>query len=240
MTTPVQVLELRSVRGTGGGPEKTILAGAAQADSRRIRVTVCYIRDRRDAGFGIAARAADAGLDYVEILERHSLDRAIWPALRRLVRDRGIDIVHAHEYKTDLLALLLARSDGVVPLATAHGWTGHSRRERLVYYPADRRLLRRFPAVIAVSSEIRQTLLASGVPPARITTIANGIEASRFRRVIDLGEGDLASLKRGGRSASRAAISSSAPSDAWSPRSGSTSCCRPCATCARGACPSGS
>jgi hypothetical protein len=28
--TPIKVLELRSVRGTGGGPEKTILAGAAR------------------------------------------------------------------------------------------------------------------------------------------------------------------------------------------------------------------
>ena len=34
---PIRVLELRSVRGTGGGPEKTILLGAARADPARIR-----------------------------------------------------------------------------------------------------------------------------------------------------------------------------------------------------------
>ena len=32
MTAPIRVLELRSVRGTGGGPEKTILLGAARTD----------------------------------------------------------------------------------------------------------------------------------------------------------------------------------------------------------------
>lgn len=182
MTPPVHVLELRSVRGTGGGPEKTILTGAQRTDPRRIRVTVCYIRDRRDSLFGVDTRAARAGVDYVEIHERHSFDHAVWPALRVLVQERQINIVHAHDYKTDLLALLLARSDRVIPLATAHGWTGHSRRERWLYYPADRRLLRRFPAVIAVSSEIRRTLVAAGVRADRVATIVNGIAAGAFRR----------------------------------------------------------
>jgi hypothetical protein len=32
MTAPVPVLELRSVRGTGGGPEKTIKLGTGRND----------------------------------------------------------------------------------------------------------------------------------------------------------------------------------------------------------------
>src|SRR2546423_10144069 len=102
---PVRVLELRCVRGTGGGPEKTILHGAALADSARVAVTVCYLRDRADAQFEIRARASALALDYVELQERHSFDASVWSALVRLVRDRSIDIVHAHDYKTDLLAL---------------------------------------------------------------------------------------------------------------------------------------
>src|SRR6059058_5705077 len=65
MSDPVRVLELRSVRGTGGGPEKTILHGAALADSGRVAVTVCYLRDPADPCFEIGARAAVLGLDYV-------------------------------------------------------------------------------------------------------------------------------------------------------------------------------
>src|SRR5499427_11031006 len=102
-TEHLRILELRSVRGTGGGPEKTILLGAQRA-ARRFPVTVCYIRDARDHTFGIAERASRLGIDYVEIVEHGSLDRTIWPALRTLVRVRGIDLVHAHDYKTDLLA----------------------------------------------------------------------------------------------------------------------------------------
>src|SRR5687768_15152196 len=101
MTTtrrPVRVLEFRSVRGTGGGPEKTILLGAAMADVSRVQVTVCYIRDRRDGVFAIDERAAKAGVDYIEVREQHSFDVSIWDKLRTIVRERNIDIIHAHEY----------------------------------------------------------------------------------------------------------------------------------------------
>src|SRR4051794_7448002 len=109
MAHPIRILELRSVRGTGGGPEKTILHGAALADRTRFAITVCYIRDARDRTYAIDRSAADLDVDFVEVWERHSLDPAIWPQLKRVIRERSIQIVHAHEYKTDLLALLLSR-----------------------------------------------------------------------------------------------------------------------------------
>lgn len=179
---PVRVLELRSVRGTGGGPEKTILLGAAMADPRRTHVTVCYLRDERDGVFSIHERAASQHVDYVEVPERHSFDPRVWVQLRRLIAERQIDLLHAHDYKTDLLALLLARATGVRALATVHGWTGHSTRERMCYYPADKRVLARYPRLIAVSSQIARELVDHGANPTRVTTILNAIDHRHFRR----------------------------------------------------------
>jgi len=133
--------------------------------------------------FGIDRRAAAAGVDYVEVCERHSFDPSIWRPLREMVRARAIDVVHAHDYKTNLLAWLLGRSTGVVPLSTAHGWTGHSWRERLVYYPADKRVLGRLPVVVAVSSDVRADLVAHGCRPERVRVLLNGIDHLAFRRV---------------------------------------------------------
>jgi glycosyltransferase involved in cell wall biosynthesis len=179
---PVQVLELRSVRGTGGGPEKTILLGAAMSDPTRVKVTVCYIRDVRDPVFRIDERARSAGVDYVEVRERHSADPAIWGPLKRLAAERQVDVVHAHEYKTDLLAWALSRRLRMGLMATAHGWTGHSSRERLVYYPADKRLLARYPLVLAVSSQVRSELIDHGADPSRVRVLLNGIDHRLFRR----------------------------------------------------------
>ena len=182
MSAPIRVLELRTVRGTGGGPEKTILAGTARTDRSAFAITVCYIRDARDEVYSVDRKAAPLGLDYVEIVERHSLDPSIWPRLRQIVRDRHIDIVHAHDYKTDLLAWLLARREGILPLATVHGWTGHTRRERWMYYPADKRVLARFARLIAVSGDVRRELVGAGAPDDRVVTVLNGIDPGAFRR----------------------------------------------------------
>ncbi|MEO8483636.1 MAG: glycosyltransferase [Acidobacteriota bacterium] len=180
----IRVLELRSVRGTGGGPEKTILFGAARA-AADIDVLVCYIRDKRDTTFSLGQRAAQIGVNYVEVDERHSLDPKVVPQLAQLIRDRGIDLVHAHEYKTDLLGLWLARQTGVVPLATAHGWTGQSPRERFVYYPVDKFLLARYPRVIAVSTDIKNQLIRHGARAERVTVILNSIDPGNFRRLAE-------------------------------------------------------
>jgi glycosyltransferase involved in cell wall biosynthesis len=179
---PIRVLELRSVFGTGGGPEKTILLGTARTDPSRFAITVCYIRDERDPVFSIDAKYAGMSIDYVELRERSSFDWRIWKALRTLVREKQIDIVHAHEYKTDVLAYLLSKVEPIIALSTAHGWTGHSSREAWVYYPLDKRALARYPRVVAVSNDIRRELIRHGARPERVTTVLNGIDHRQFHR----------------------------------------------------------
>lgn len=178
---PIRILELRSVRGTGGGPEKTILLGTAQTDPDRFDVTVCYLRDARDTEFNLAARAKGLNINYLEIEERHSFDWRIWPQLARLVQSRSIDIVHAHDYKTDFLAMILSRAQGIVAMATVHGWIRNTWRERF-YNRADLHLLARFPAVIAVSGPIKALLVRHGVPPDRVHQIPNGVDHRLFRK----------------------------------------------------------
>ena len=182
MTRPIRVLELRSVRGTGGGPEKTILLGSARTNPQRFAVTVCYLRDRRDPIFNVDTKAADLPVNYVELLESRSFDPTIFARLRRLVHARDIDIVHSHDYKTNVIAWLLSKCEAVVPLSTAHGWTGHSARERWLYYPLDKRVLMMFPRVIAVSSDARRELLDRGVKPENVSVILNGIDHTLFCR----------------------------------------------------------
>src|SRR5262249_9962890 len=116
-----------------------------------------------------------------EVRERHSFDFRIFGALRTLVTDRRIDIIHSHDYKTDLLASWVARRTPAIPISTAHGWTGQSTRERLIYYPAGKRLLARFPRVIAVSSDIKHDLIRHGARAARVVVILNAIDAAAFR-----------------------------------------------------------
>jgi glycosyltransferase involved in cell wall biosynthesis len=181
MSEPIRVLELRSVWGTGGGPDKTILIGTKYTDTSRFAITVCYVRDKRDQVFSIDRRARDLGLDYVEVEERNSFDPRIWPALRRILRERRIQIIHAHDHKTDALAWGLAKAEPVIPMSTAHGFAGRSWNERF-YYAVEKRLLARFPQVVAVSQKIKAELVRTGSRPERVEVINNAIDPEAFRR----------------------------------------------------------
>jgi glycosyltransferase involved in cell wall biosynthesis len=66
-------------------------------------------------------------------------------------------------------------------VATVHGWPVRTRRERFVYYPADRRLLRSFPLVFAVADDLRDRLLAAGVEANRVVTLPNAVDVEVFR-----------------------------------------------------------
>jgi glycosyltransferase involved in cell wall biosynthesis len=182
MTRPIRILELRSVWGTGGGPEKTILLGTARTDPARFDITVCYLRDRRDPIFSVDRKASSLPVNYTELVEAHSFDPTVVSRLRRIVRERRIDILHAHDYKTNVLAWLVARVENVIPLSTVHGWTGHSWKERMVYYPVDKRILGLYPRVITVSSDTRIELIKAGASPNRITVVLNGIDPDAFHR----------------------------------------------------------
>jgi glycosyltransferase involved in cell wall biosynthesis len=98
------------------------------------------------------------------------------------VSDRAIDLVHSHDYKTDALALMLARSTGVIPLATAHGWAGDTRRETLFYYPLNKWMLARFPTVVAVSRPIRESIIKAGGEPERVIVLQNAIDSDLYSR----------------------------------------------------------
>ena len=77
MTTAkkINVLHLRSCRGTGGGPEKTILFSAKEADPESFRLHVAYLKSRNDPEFDLAERARKLGIeDFVTIDEDYKFD----------------------------------------------------------------------------------------------------------------------------------------------------------------------
>jgi glycosyltransferase involved in cell wall biosynthesis len=93
--------------------------------------------------------------------------------LRRLVRERRFDLVHAHVYASAAASALATVGTGVPLVVTEHtegAWQG--RLARLV----SRFIYRRARRVIAVSSSIRGRLIGrDGVPPEKISVIPNAV-----------------------------------------------------------------
>lgn len=100
----------------------------------------------------------------------------------RLFRHRSIDIVHAHRYKENLLAWIVAKALGVSSrFSTIHGmpeWHGQHKQARIQALASlNLCLLKRgFSKTVAVSHEIERTLHDDyGFPRNQLAVIHNGV-----------------------------------------------------------------
>lgn len=176
----LRILELRSTYRDGGGPDKTILLSAAQHDRRAYEVHCLYLRGAWDDAFNIGKRAAKLGVSFEEVLEQRALDPRAWTELVARARHFRPDIVHTHDYKTDVLGLLLRPfMRHAVLMATAHGWTQDNSRMNL-YNQLDRRALRLYDHVVAVSEATAAHLTVAGISPSRMSILYNGIDVTTW------------------------------------------------------------
>ena len=176
------VLHVRIVTEQGGGPEKTILASPRFLENTSYRVLTAYLHNRNDPDFpALRARAEREGCPLIPVPDRHPFDPAVLHRLARICREERVRIWHGHDYKSNLLGLLLRRRLGLHLVTTVHGWIPGGRKMRL-YHAIDRFCLRRYDRVIAVSDDLHRRCLGCGVPAARMVQVENGIDTDRFRR----------------------------------------------------------
>jgi glycosyltransferase involved in cell wall biosynthesis len=175
---PVRLLELRNTYKWGGGPDKTILLSAEKHDPARVEVVVAYIRDANDQEFSIGDKARARGLTFYEIEERGKLDLRVVGALQQIVLRHDINVIHSHDYKSDLFAYLLRRklrNRRPAVICTLHGWALLGVRG-YAYWLLDLFLMRRFDHVIAVSQATKEEIVGAGVPAELISVIHNAID----------------------------------------------------------------
>jgi glycosyltransferase involved in cell wall biosynthesis len=174
----IRLLELRNTYKWGGGPDKTILLSAQLHDKAHVSVVVAYIRDAHDREFRIAEKAQVCGLTFYEIEEQGKLDLRVIRAIRDIIIRHDINIIHAHDYKSDLFAYLVHRwlwRRRIALLSTAHAWVILGPRGEL-YRRLDLFLMRRFDHLIAVSHATKREMVAAGVPESAISVIHNAID----------------------------------------------------------------
>lgn len=176
------VLHARVVTGRGGGPEKTILSNARFLAPYGYQCLSVYMHPPGDPGFEeIRCRAAACEAPLVGIEDRGPCDLRVLRQLFAVCRERHVAIWHGHDYKSNVLGLLLKRFHPMKLVSTVHGWGVTGGRAPL-YYRIDRRALRHYDRILCVADELRERCLASGVPADRCQVLENGIDLHQFTR----------------------------------------------------------
>jgi len=128
-------------------------------------------------GTPLYERAGSSGIRTAAWRPRGELDALSALTVRRLVKSERARIIHAHTAHALTLALIARMGlSGVRVVASRRvSFTLRSRLSRRKYRAAD--------AVVAVSGEIRDGLLAEGLDPAKVCVIHSGVDLGRFERL---------------------------------------------------------
>ncbi|MFO0000153.1 MAG: glycosyltransferase, partial [bacterium] len=116
------------------------------------------------AGLRPGVRPVEGELDGV----RTGLPRAAW-LIHKVLREGGHRAVICNSVATTLIARAAAPSGQVPIVNVAHGWPAAG-------YPRVGKALRAADRVVAVSDEVRQRLIAAGMPPKSVVVVQNGVD----------------------------------------------------------------
>lgn len=178
---PLNILHLRDTYEIGG-PGKTILETHRAINRERFRLFLgVFAIGEEDATTPFTAEAKRIGLPVHVVRGGNRYDPRLIGGVIDLVKSLRIDIVHAHEVKSDVIAYLAAQFHAVPIVTTLHGWIGNGLKQRAMI-ALDKRIVRGFDRVIAVSRRIEQDLTAAGVPSDKICLVHNAIVVERYQR----------------------------------------------------------
>jgi len=163
----LRVLHVDTEHGWRGGERQALLL--ARELSRRGHGSVVAAR----LGEPLAVRAAEAGLVVVDSSPLGEIDpRAAW-RLRRAIRKRDINVVHAHTAHAVAVAGLATVGINV-PLVVS----------RRVDFPlrtnaGTRWKYGRASVIVAISNAVARVLVASGIASDRIVVVPDGVDVTR-------------------------------------------------------------
>jgi sugar transferase (PEP-CTERM/EpsH1 system associated) len=156
-----------------GGAESVLINLAQGLDRDRYRSLVCLLSE------GWLKRELDRRrIETLVIPQPRSLDVPWLLRVRQLLRERGIHVMHSHEFATNVYASFLSRLTGIPTIATTHGknyYAGKWRRRAAYRFAA------RNSVMVAVSEDLKRFMAERvGIPPGRIRVVHNGIDLRRY------------------------------------------------------------
>jgi len=164
------ILHLSSSSGPGGA-ETVVASVASGLHPSRYRSLVCLFRD----GW-LRHHCEQLGLETHIIPINGMLDFAWLQQFHRLLRDRRVSLIHAHEFGANTYGTLAGRLARVPVVATVHGRGYYADRghRRLAY-----RAVSRAAAMVVVSEEVKRFVVErTGASARRVRVVYNGIRTA--------------------------------------------------------------
>ena len=158
-----------------GGIERKIVEVLPRLDRDRFEVSLVCLRELGP----LAAELEAEGIQVDCLPFRRRWDVGAIRRLAGLMRDRRIDIVHSHMYRSNVPATVAAHLAGLPHVWTQVHNVGTWETRRQLFL--DRFLCRWREGIIAVSDQVRREVIERlRLPPRKVRLIYNGVDLERF------------------------------------------------------------
>lgn len=158
------------------GAERWVLALANNAEHSRVICDLAVTKESEDQDLSVATYyPAGAGeVHYLKMKGR--FDLRVVSQLVRVIRQRKIEVIHTHGYKSDILGLLAARRAGIKCVSTPHGFSGSVSFKMGLFIRVGTFVLRYFDAVAPLSEELVEDMKRLNIPAHKTQFIRNGVD----------------------------------------------------------------
>ena len=178
-TPPLRILDLRDSPWVDG-PGRTVLQLASMVDTERCEIIVGAFHGDSHGEHAYIREAESRQLKTLAIRETSAFDRQVIKQILDAIEELSIDILHTHDFRSDMFGLWCARKAGIPLVSTCHGWIFNNLKGK-IYTAIDKFSLRFFDRVITVSERMRNQLIRLGIGDDRITVIPNALIIDDYR-----------------------------------------------------------
>ena len=149
-------------------------------DPDQYQSTVAFLRGKPEK----PTRLEQAGIETIYLEKDLGQSKMIFPRrvfyLKKIIQDRGIDLMHCHRHKPTVYGALTSVLTGGKPvISTVHGARRTRSKKRQL---TNRFILRKVDRIIGVSDAVREDVLMTNrwLDKAKVLVIHNGLDYTKF------------------------------------------------------------
>jgi len=163
------------------GAERWILALNNNLDTEKVISDLTITRES-ETELELVKQFKSIGGQVFELKMHSRFSISVLRDLCKLIRERNIDIIHTHGYKSDILGLIAAKLTGIKSLSTPHGFGEPKDMKLKAYIFLGKIFLRFFDRISPLSQQLVDEVLSARVSQDKISFIRNGVDLKEVEK----------------------------------------------------------
>ena len=160
------------------GAERWILALAKHLPAEQVRCDLAITLEDNSQNLELVKKYRQECGETFEIPMSHRFDLGVVNKLVDLIKQRNIDIIHTHGYKSDILGVIAARKAGIKCVVTPHGFENAKDLKLRFFIWLGCKAMTFADIVAPLSPQLVEDSRNAGVKASKIVYVQNGVDLS--------------------------------------------------------------